>query len=242
MNKAQTSLSELKFYLTAPFSCSYLPEREACSLFADPDYELNNQVYSRLAQHGFRRSGALAYRPHCKNCQACTPIRVLTNQFQPSRTQKRAWKKHQNLNTQIHTLSFNQEHYELYLRYQKHRHKGGGMDEDNPDAYKSFLLKSSVDSLLVEFRENGVLRMVSLIDILHDGLSSVYTFYEPAQEKTAYGVFNVLWQIELCRQLQLNYLYLGYWIKDCRKMSYKTDYQPTEGWVNENWSPLEKTK
>lgn len=118
------------------------------------------------------------------------------------------------------------------------RHPDGGMDNDDYEAYQTFLLQSLVDTVLVEFREGDILRMVSVIDLLGDGLSSVYTFYEPNLPQARFGVYNVLWQIELCRKLNLNYLYLGYWIKNSRKMSYKTQYQPAQGLIDGTWIPL----
>ncbi len=109
------------------------------------------------------------------------------------------------------------------------------MESDSPEQYRNFLLQSHVDSTLVEFRENGVLRMVSLIDILDDGLSSVYTFYDPDVAQSSFGTYNVLWQIELCRKLELEYLYLGYWIKESGKMAYKANFTPLQGLVEGEW-------
>lgn len=234
-------LTALHFYLTAPYPCSYLPDLQARSQVATPAILVSTQVYSELVQHGFRRSGAYTYRPHCDNCSACVPLRIMAKAFTPNRSQKRAWKQHAHLDVSLLPLQDNSEHYELYQRYQHTRHKNGGMDNDDRESYQNFLLQSNVDSLLVEFREQGALRMVSLIDILSDGLSSVYTFYEPDQPRTRFGVYNVLWQVELCRKLNLDFVYLGYWIEKSRKMSYKTDYQPAQGLINGTWQTINKT-
>jgi len=142
------------------------------------------------------------------------------------------------LDATLHPLQDKSEYYDLYQRYQRARHPDGGMDNDDRDAYQTFLLQSHVDTLLVEFRDEGVLRMISVIDLLSDGLSSVYTFFDPDIPRARFGVYNVLWQIELCRKLELKYVYLGYWIENSRKMSYKTQYQPAEGLQNGLWTKL----
>lgn len=239
-------LSALHFYLTAPYPCSYLPGLQARSQVATPALLISTQVYSELVQHGFRRSGTYTYRPHCDNCHACVPLRVSAKQFTPNRSQRRAWKQHANLDASLHPLQDNAEYYELYQRYQRARHKDGGMDNDDHESYQNFLLQSHVDTLLVEFREpsdpardeRGLLRMVSVIDLLNDGLSSVYTFYDPDLPHARLGVYNVLWQIELCRKLDLDFVYLGYWIGASRKMAYKTQYQPAQGLHDGTWRTL----
>jgi len=233
--------STLHFYVTAPYPCSYLPDLQARSQVATPPFLINTPVYSILAQHGFRRSGTYTYRPHCADCHACVPYRVLAKQFHANRSQQRAWKQHANLEASLHTLQDNPEHYELYQRYQRIRHPEGGMNDDNRESYQNFLLQSYVDSVLVEFREQGALRMVSLIDLLSDGLSSVYTFYDPDIPRARFGIYNVLWQIELCRRLDLDHVYLGYWVEHSRKMSYKSQYSPAQGLIDDSWQALGKS-
>jgi arginine-tRNA-protein transferase len=232
-------LSALHFYMTAPYACSYLPGVLARSQVATPAFLINGPIYSQLVQHGFRRSGTHTYRPQCDDCQACVPLRVSARQFAPNRSQRRAWAQHQHLEASLHNLHDDPAYFDLYRRYQRMRHADGGMDSDDPDAYRDFLLQSHVDSLLVEFREEGALRMVSVIDLLSDGLSSVYTFYDPDVPRARFGVYNVLWQIELCRRLDLDFVYLGYWIKGSRKMSYKVGYQPAQGLIDGAWQPLD---
>jgi arginyl-tRNA--protein-N-Asp/Glu arginylyltransferase len=173
---------------------------------------------------------------------------VLAKQFSSNRSQRRAWKQHEHLETTLHPLHDKAEYYGLYQRYQRARHKDGGMDNEDRESYQNFLLQSHVDSLLVEFREpfdhtenkQGILRMVSVIDVLSDGLSSVYTFYDPDVPRARLGVYNVLWQVELCRKLDLNFVYLGYWIRNSRKMAYKAEYQPAQGLVGGIWYALDK--
>ncbi len=225
----------IQFYTTAPYPCSYLPDETARSQVAIPGDLIDAPVYSQLVRAGFRRSGVFTYRPHCDRCRACVPVRVRIADFSANRTQRRAWRKHQDLQVQLLHLSYQEEHYQLYRIYQQSRHAGGGMDEDSREQYRNFILKSNVASFLAEFRStDGRLKMVSLIDELDDGLSSVYTFFDP-DDRASYGTYNVLWQLSLCRRMHLPYLYLGYWIESSRKMTYKTNYRPIEGLFGGEW-------
>ena len=231
----------LKFHTTNPYSCSYLPGKLACSEVVTPEHHIDAQAYGKLVQAGFRRSGHYTYRPCCEHCHACLSVRVKVTDFVPKRAQRRAWKHHQQLSATVHPLHYKPAHYALYQRYQTQRHFGGGMDNDCREQYHNFLLQSHVNSKLVEFHDKEQLRMVSIIDVLPDGLSSVYTFYDAEVAQASFGTYNILWQIEQCREHHLEYLYLGYWIKENRKMRYKANFQPLEVLINNQWVLLDNS-
>jgi arginine-tRNA-protein transferase len=244
-NLKDIPFNSLQFYATAPYACSYLPNHEARSQVATPPQLITTKIYSELIKAGFRRSGHFTYRPYCDQCQSCIATRIQARYFIPNRSQKRAFLKHSNLQAKIMALQFIPEHFALYREYQQSRHAiqidGSAADsnEDEEDQYRQFLIQSHIDSFLVEFREKGILRMVSVIDAVSDGLSSVYTFYDASQTKASYGTYGILWQVEKAKELQLPFVYLGYYIQESQKMSYKALYKPIEGLVNGLWMTLD---
>lgn len=231
----------LQFYATSPYGCSYLPGRIARSQVSTPPHLIDAPTYSELVKIGFRRSGVFTYRPWCDNCRECIPVRVPVQEFAANRSQRRALARHSELVARERPLAYREEHYQLYQRYQLSRHSGGGMDNDSREQYSHFLLQTHVDTRLIEFCENDVPRIVCIIDVLTDGLSSVYTFYDPAIRSASYGTYAILWQIAQCQHLGLPNLYLGYWIEHSRKMSYKASFQPLEALRQGEWHRISLT-
>lgn len=232
-----TRTSLLRFYATPPHPCGYLPQRQATTLFADPAVPKTTALYSLLSAHGFRRSGGHLYRPHCHPCHACIPVRLPVREFRMKRHQQRTWDKNQDLVVTERSPIYDPEHYALYQRYLKHRHPGGGMDDGDVRHYTEFLTAAWVDTRFLEMRIEGRLVCVAVVDVLEDALSAVYTYFDPDLPTRGLGKYAVLYEIAQTRERELSWLYLGYWIKDCRKMSYKHDYQPLEYLWDGRWTP-----
>ncbi len=239
-----------QFYLSKPHPCGYFPDRQALTLLCDPGYPLDNPDYSRLVGHGFRRSGNLVYRPHCQDCLACIAVRVPVTQFRPNRNQRRIWKRNADLVATQTDSKFNDEYFALYCRYQHSRHRGGTMDTQDPEQYQQLMFGNVGDTWVYEFRESnknksdrhslGTLRAVAIADRLENGLSAVYTFFDPEHEHRSLGVYTVLYEIEIAQSLGLAHVYLGYYIADSQKMNHKINYQPLEAFCNESWNPLHR--
>ena len=239
-------LQKIQFYVTAPYACGYLSNQMAKSLIATPQDLVDGYQYSGLIQQGFRRSGKFVYRPHCESCQACISVRLPVSKFQASRSQKRAFKQHQSLEVSISRLNFDEAQFALYQAYQAARHqdaKDDTVNEEEKDSaaqYRDFLVQSNVDSLCISFFSGDQLKMVSVVDIVEDGVSAVYTFYDTADSKASYGTYGVLWLIQWGKQLHLPYLYLGYWIQNSSKMAYKRNFMPQEALVQGQWQLIER--
>jgi len=234
-NKNNMNIDSLKFFLSTEQKCSYLDDRTSASIFADPEGEMSTALYSVLINHGFRRSANYVYRPHCPSCKACKPTRVPVQLFTASRNQKRVWKKNQDVNVTEAKPEYNNEHFELYKKYIRYRHQNGDMDHDDPKRYFEFLDSDWCDTTFYEFRLEEKLVAVAATDLLTQGLSALYTFFDPELEKRSLGTYAILWQIKQAESLHKPYLYLGYWIKDCQKMQYKNKFKPLEIWDEEKW-------
>ena len=233
----QRPARDLRFFLTVPHACSYLPEREATTLFLDPQESPGQNVYDALALLGFRRSGRHLYRPHCEGCSACVSVRIPVDDFSPSRTQRKLLRRNADLTVRECPAVFDAEHYALYARYIRTRHADGDMYPPSHEQYRTFLTLDHPYARLLEFRLDERLLAVAAIDRLSHGLSAIYTFFDPDPEleRRSLGVYAVLRQVEMAHDLGLPHVYLGYWIRESRKMNYKQAFQPLEYLNGRHW-------
>ncbi|MFQ5487939.1 MAG: arginyltransferase [Gammaproteobacteria bacterium] len=235
MNSRRDPAGALRCFLTLPHPCGYLPEREAVTLLMDPQLVVDRHLYSQLAMRGFRRSGDSVYRPHCPDCSACISLRVNSGAFRPNRSQRRVWRRNQDLECTLAAPSCDEEHFQLYARYLAARHAGAGMDDPTPDSYRQFLLAQRLETVFLDCRLAGRLVCVAVLDVLDDGLSAVYTFFDPALVQRGLGVYAILQEIsEVCRR-GLDWLYLGYWIEACQRMNYKDRFRPFQIYRAGGW-------
>ncbi len=233
-----SSMRDLKVYTTYPHSCSYLEDQEATTLFVDPRQPVDQRLYSKLSELGFRRSGNHIYRPHCASCNACIPARIPVADFEPRRGQRRVQQRNRDLVVTCSADIRDDEAFDLYHRYICLRHADGDMYPPDREQYEAFLNRVWDCTQYYRFYDGGRLVALAVIDELEDGLSAIYTFFEPGEDRRSLGAYAILWQVEKARELGLDYVYLGYWIRDCQKMSYKSDYRPLEVYINSRWTTL----
>lgn len=232
MSHPKISLEALRLFLTTEMTCNYRFGQRSRNLVADPD-ATNHAVYAQLAELGFRRSGGYIYRPHCRTCVACRSLRIPVVRFTPDRSQRRTLARNQDLKVRIVKAAFYEEHFALFSRYVVARHPGGGMDAGGPTDYWSFIESRWCPTWMAEFRQGQRLLAVAIVDVLREGLSAVYTFFDPVERARSLGVYAILWQIAEAQRQGLRWLYLGYWVADCRKMAYKIQFNPHELFVPE---------
>ncbi len=234
-------MTSIPLLLTAPHPCSYLDDQHAQSAFVNPAFTMTNTLYSELINHGFRRSGNQVYRPQCADCQQCIPTRLTVADFQPNRQQKRCQKKNSQTRSVIKPATFDASHYAMYLRYQQQRHADGTMVNSSDEDYIQFLSSRWCNTQFIEFFIGDQLAALAIVDCVTDGLSAVYTFFEPQFSQHSLGVYAVLWQIAEAKKRNLPYVYLGFWIQECKKMAYKIHYQPLQGFIHGKWQPITAT-
>lgn len=228
-------MKSIPLILTREQPCSYLEGRLSSALFIEPSVPMTSDLYSALLEKGFRRSGEGVYRPYCSECSACLPVRLEVASFKPNRSQRRCWKRNAATHVAIKPAVFEQGHFDLYRRYQFARHADGDMAYSSAEDYIGFLASSWCRSHFVEFWVDRQLAAVAVVDQAGNALSAVYTFYEPGLAHYSLGTFAILWQIHYAEVSQSDYLYLGFWIKECRKMAYKNQFQPLEGLIDGRW-------
>ena len=235
-------MTPVALYMGAEHECGYLPGKWARMIYVAPRVRLDKARYTELAASGFRRSGDWVYRPACEGCSACVPVRLPVAEFEPNRAQRRTMKINADLVVVQRPAVFDRRHYRLYQRYLRARHADGQMSESSPEEYLQFLSCGWGDTAFYEFLMNGDLVAVAVVDHLDDGLSAVYTFYDPDQMHRSLGTFAVLWQIGEARRRGLPWLYLGFWISACRKMAYKGAFRPLQALIDSRWVRLDKGK
>jgi len=238
MHRLAPATEHLRLFVTPEHDCNYLVGEKAITLFADPEYPKSPYLQGLLAKQGYRRSGQHLYRPRCSACMACIPIRLPVARFKPNRSQQRCRQLNQDLVVHICEATCNEERFQLYCRYQSARHPGGGMDKSSPEIFSDFLFCHWAKTTLIEFRDRDRLLAVAVCDHLPEALSAVYTFYNPDAGRRSPGVYAVLWLIEYARRKNLKWLYLGYLIRDCRKMAYKANYLPHEQLLDDHWREI----
>lgn len=229
-----SELEQLTLGLTQAGDCSYLPKESERLLVIYPNQQLNSYIYQQLMERGFRRGGNDAYRPHCEQCRACQSIRIKVDDFEASKSQKRVISKNKHIRTQWVTVP-SQDYFPLYSKYISLRHQTGSMFPPQISALETF---TQCDWLNIGFLESYIddqLIGVAVTDILGHGLSAVYTFFDPDFEQFSLGKLHILRQIEQCRQLNFEYLYLGFQIDDCNAMNYKQQYRPNERFIDNRW-------
>lgn len=228
-------LRYLRLFFTRPHKCSYLAEQEAITSFVDPSLPISTGLHSQLSRMGFRRSGKFFYAPSCRNCQACVACRIVVSDFKPNRAFRRTLKRNAGLTNHLVDEIDIEEHYDVFRSYIDVRHRDGDMFPATLEQYNEFLGEGTDCTRYLEFRQNGTLAGCSVVDFLDDGLSAIYTYFLPELENRSLGTHAILTQVEMARDLALPYVYLGYWIEGCQKMSYKDRFQPLELFLGNKW-------
>jgi arginine-tRNA-protein transferase len=231
----------LQLYITTESPCSYFDDRMSSNLVPDPEVSLNMPIYNQLIEHGFRRSGKHSYRPHCRatgnspSCSRCTACRIPVETFVASRSQQRCFNKNRDIELSVVTAGFSAEHFELYREYLNSRHTDGSMANPTEEDFQQFLYCNWSDTRFLELRLDGNLVAVAVTDFVSDGLSAVYSYFDPQLDKRSLGTYCILKQIEYAKQKELEFVYLGYWIKNHPKMQYKANFKPLQFYLDEQW-------
>ncbi|MBL6932078.1 MAG: arginyltransferase [Rhodospirillales bacterium] len=224
------------FFTTAPLPCPYFADRVERRVLTELSGRDSQLLHEALTQAGYRRSHSVAYAPACPGCNDCVSVRIPAARFIPSRTQRRISKRNEDLVASEVAPVANEEQFALFASYQSARHAGGDMETMEFSDYQSLLEENTIDTALIEFRFDGKLIAGIIIDKLSDGYSAVYSFFDTDfDSRRSLGTYMILWLIQHARDLGRNYVYLGFWIDNCRKMAYKKDFQPLEKYSQSGW-------
>jgi arginine-tRNA-protein transferase len=241
----QHSRDTPQFYLTAPSPCPYLAGKEERKVFTHLVGERAGELNNILTHGGFRRSQSIAYRPACEGCRSCVSVRVLAGEFLPTRSMRRIAKRNADITSEMRSATPTSEQYSIFRAYLDSRHRDGGMADMTVLDYAMMVEDSHVETRIVEYRRpptgasnRGELIAVALTDVLGDGLSMVYSFFEPDESARSLGTFMVLDHIARARQMGLSYIYLGYWVRNSSKMDYKSRFLPQERLMPEGWAKV----
>ena len=229
-------------YASDSLPCPYLPDLDAITAFVDPKMDMSNELYGLLLSLGFRRSGNLVYRPQCQQCNQCLPVRLSTTDFTPNRSQRRNLKLHSDTHVLAKKAVFDPRHLDLYNKYLAQRHSDSDMGNATEQNYMSFLTSDWSNTQFFEFYHQQQLFAVAVADVLPTGLSAVYTFFDPDFAHLSPGQYAILWLLNESRRRELAWLYLGYWVPGCDKMSYKSNYRPLHVLLFQDWRSYPREK
>ncbi len=232
-------MKDIQYYITPPHQCSYIEGRAARMVFLDPVKRIDTITLSELSRQGFRRSGDFVYRPECNHCRQCLSARIDVHAFTLNSSQKKALRVNRDLRMVTRATSHATDvHYQLYARYIEQRHADGDMYPPTREQFEKFLVDSCTDSFFLEVWQADQLKVVATCDYLDDGISAVYTFFDPNLSKRSLGTFAILQQIEWAKAHHLPYVYLGYWVPNAPKMKYKAQFSGLEVLLHNHWTAL----
>jgi leucyl-tRNA---protein transferase len=248
----QHSRDTPQFYLTAPSPCPYLGGKEERKVFTHLVGERAPELNNILTQGGFRRSQSIAYRPACEGCRACVSVRVVAKDFQPTQSMRRITRRNADIASEMRIAVPTSEQYSVFRAYLDSRHRDGGMADMTVLDYAMMVEDSHIETRIIEYRRrdtgagsatgnrsDGDLVAIALTDVLGDGLSMVYSFFEPDEAARSLGTFMVLDHIARAQRMGLSYVYLGYWVRGSRKMDYKSRFLPQERLMPDGWARVE---
>lgn len=233
-----TAHNPIRLFETVVDDCPYLDEQKSASILVDPDHQIDKNLFSMLSRSGFRRSGEMLYSPKCPNCNACVSVRIPSSEFKPSRSQKRVWRRNIDVTATIEDVCFKQEHFDMYYRYQLHRHPESSMCDADTSKYTGFIESTYSRSKFLCFYLEEQLIGISVIDQFDGGISAVYTFFEPEHSNRSLGTYAILYALKLAKAHKIPYVYLGYWIDGSPKMDYKRKFKPLQGYLDREWQDL----